>query len=258
MDYADAFAAARLLVAHRRSGVRLEALPEALVPQTEADGYQIQDLTVTCFGERVVAWKIGATHPNSQASLGTSGPVAARLYSTGVIEGSATLPDRLLIRGLEAEYAFLMDADLPPRDTPYSREEVINAVASVHPSIEVVDTRFTAVQAGATVIADSVGDSSWIYGEGTENVRDLDMRNAQVIMEVNGEAVVAGNGTQVLGDPVTSLMWLANDHARQREGLRAGQFVTTGSCTGLYKAPEGCSARATFAGLGEVSVQFEA
>ena len=75
-------------------------------------------------------------------------------------------------------------------------------------------------------------------------------------MEVNGEVVVEGDGREVLGDPINALMWLVNEHANSREGLRSGQYVTCGSCTGLYKAPAGCDARATFEGLGEVNVKF--
>lgn len=262
MQHSVALNAAQVLVQARRSNVRLQALAANLIPANQTDGYQIQDLVVTCFGEQVGGWKVGATHPNSQAALGTSGPVAARLFSQSLYHcpdgASVDLRDGLVVRGLEAEYAFLLGADLGPRETRYTRDEVLAAVASVHPSIEVVDTRFTQMQGGALVIADNVGDSSWIYADGSSDVAGLDIINAEVTMEVNGETVVVGNGGEVLGDPLTSLLWLVNDHARQREGLRAGQFITAGSCTGLYKGPAGCSAKASFTGLGEVRIQFEA
>ena len=46
-----------------------------------------------------------------------------------------------------------MAVDLPPRDTPYGVDEVLAAVASLHPAIEVPDSRyedFTIVGAGGT------------------------------------------------------------------------------------------------------------
>jgi 2-keto-4-pentenoate hydratase len=131
-------------------------------------------------------------------------------------------------------------------------------VASVHPAIEVVDTRYTAAQQGALVVADNVSDGRWLYGEGTADWRRLDMINTPVTMEVDGEVVARGSGAEVLGDPMVSLTWLINEHAGAREGVRAGQFITTGSCTGLYKSPPGCSARATFGELGELRVRFVA
>lgn len=258
MNHQSAMLAARALTAARRAGTRIESLPDGCAPTTDEEGYQIQDVVIACYGERVAAWKIGATHPNAQAGLGVSGPVAARLFEPAISKGSRSLPDDHVIRGLEAEYAFLMGADLPPEGAPYSDEQIAAAIVSVHPAIEIVDTRFTQLQKGALTIADNVNDSHWIYDDGVSDWRNLDIVNAVVTMAVNGEIVVTGSGAEVLGNPLTSLAWLVNEHASQREGIRAGQFITTGSCTGLYKAPVGCEATASFAGLGELSVRFVA
>ena len=149
-----------------------------------------------------------------------------------------------------------MAKDLPPSGAPYTREQISAAVKSLHPAIEIVDTRFSSLQKGALTIADTVNDAHWIYGDGIADWQQLDIINTPVTMAINGEVVVNGNGSEVLGDPMTSLVWLINEHAAQREGVRAGQFITTGSCTGLYKAPAGCEAKATFGELGELSVKF--
>ena len=258
MEHSKAMLAAQTLVIARRGGTRIEALPQGAVPGNDAEGYHVQDAVAAFHGERVGAWKVGATHPNAQAALGVSGPVASRLFAPALLQGDQSLHDDFVIRGVEAEYAFLLGEDLPPAGAPYSREAIAAAVASVHPAIEVVDTRFTAPQTGALAIADNVNDSWWIYGEGISDWRSLDLVAAPVNMLIDGEIVVAGSGAEVLGDPMASLEWLVNAHASAREGLRAGQYITTGSCTGLYKAPPGCTARATFDGLGELTVRFVA
>jgi 2-keto-4-pentenoate hydratase len=256
MDHASAIRAAQALVAARRAGDHIEALPEGAVPATEEDAYHVQDVVAAFVGERVAAWKVGATHPNAQKGLGVSGPVASRLFEPNLLRGDRSLPDDYVIRGVEAEYAFRMGEDLPPAGAPYSREAIAAAVISVHPAIEVLDTRFTAAQQGALAVADNVNDAQWVYGDGLEDWRALDLVGAAVNMLIDGEVVVRGSGAEVLGDPMTSLEWLINEHAARREGVKAGQFVTTGSCTGLYKAPPGCTATATFEGLGELSVRF--
>ena len=46
------------------------------------------------------------------------------------------------MRVAEAEFAFRMGVDLPPRPQPYSVDEVLAAVATLHPAIEVPDSRF--------------------------------------------------------------------------------------------------------------------
>jgi 2-keto-4-pentenoate hydratase len=256
MEHSKAMLAAQALVTARRGGTRIDALPAGAVPADEADGYQIQDVVAAFHGERVGAWKVGATHPNAQKALGVPGPVASRLFVPALLHGDQDLTDDFVIRGVEAEYAFLLGSDLAPGGAPYSREAIAAAVASVHPAIEVVDTRFTAAQTGAIAVADNVNDAWWVYGDGVSDWQALDLVNASVNMLIDGEVVVAGRGAEVLGDPMLSLQWLVNEHAAKREGLRAGQFITTGSCTGLYKAPAGCTAKATFHGLGELAVRF--
>lgn len=42
----------------------------------------------------------------------------------------------------EPEFAFRMARDLAPRATPYSVDDVLNAVATLHPAIELPDSRF--------------------------------------------------------------------------------------------------------------------
>ena len=54
-----------------------------------------------------------------------------------------------------------------------------------------------------------------------------------------------------------ALLWLAN-HRRRRGGLAAGQVVTTGTCTGLFRAPPGARVRALFAGRPKVELRFSA
>jgi 2-keto-4-pentenoate hydratase len=68
--------------------------------------------------------------------------------------------------------------------------------------------------------------------------------------------VAEGSGANVLGDPVEALVWLANDQRQRGDGLRAGQAVITGSCTGVNMAEAGDKARAEFGTLGAVELEF--
>jgi 2-keto-4-pentenoate hydratase len=66
---------------------------------------------------------------------------------------------------------------------------------------------------------------------------------------------VEGKGANVLGHPLNSLAWLANETAAAG-GLRAGEIVTTGSAIPPQPVGPSASATATFAGLGAVTVSF--
>ena len=52
------------------------------------------------------------------------------------------------------------------------------------------------------------------------------------------------------------LGWLAWHCAQRGQPLRAGQGVTTGSCTGLLFAPEGSHVQAQLDGVGMVELYF--
>jgi len=59
------------------------------------------------------------------------------------------------------------------------------------------------------------------------------------------------------GDPLRLLAWLANEGAHSLGGLRAGQWVTTGSCTGTVLVAPGTRVVADFPGLGRAELVFD-
>jgi 2-keto-4-pentenoate hydratase len=59
----------------------------------------------------------------------------------------------------------------------------------------------------------------------------------------------------VLGHPLEALRWLANNPPAP-EGLQAGEIVSTGTCTGFYRAEEGEKITADFGPFGTVELRF--
>jgi 2-keto-4-pentenoate hydratase len=53
------------------------------------------------------------------------------------------------------------------------------------------------------------------------------------------------------------LPWLANEGAARTGGLKAGQWVTTGSWTGVSRGMAGSSVDVNFSSAGEVDLRFE-
>ena len=76
---------------------------------------------------------------------------------------------------------------------------------------------------------------------------------------VNGELAVHrlawGNPA---GDPMRLMVWLANEGACSLGGLRAGQWVTTGSCTGNLLVARGAQVVAELEGVGRAEVHCTA
>ena len=241
-----------------RAGARISDLPAALRPQTRAEGYQVQALLETRSQRPLFGWKIAATSAAGQAHVGVDGPMAGRLLAERVVpDGGACPLGANQMRVGEGEFAFRMGADLPPRAAPYRVEEVLAAVASLHPAIEIPDSRYDGFQrvGAAQLIADDACADRFVLGPATTaDWRALDLAAHKVLALVNGEREHPGVGAAVLGDPRLALTWLANELSAHGVTLRAAEVVTTGTCSVPFPVAEGDHVVGDFGVLGRVSV----
>jgi 2-keto-4-pentenoate hydratase len=163
------------------------------------------------------------------------------------------------MRVAEAEFAFRIARDLAPRQAPYSVDEVLAAVATLHPAIEVPDSRyddFTAVGA-AQLIADNACAHDFVLGRpAPAGWRSFDLATHAVSGSVAGRHQRHGLGANVLGDPRTALTWLVNELSRLHLTLRAGEVVTTGTCLVPLPIEPGDRVVADFGEIGSVEVSF--
>ncbi len=243
---AKATAAARLLLEARRERQPLPALPRDLTPASAAEAYAIHDVLLGELGPRG-GWKVGAASSDVE-------PVCAPLPASGVVRSPhAFAPGSFHLNGLEAELAFTLARNLPPRAAPYSEADVVAALASVHPAIEVVDSRYADVRAvdAWSALADFGSHGALVVGPAA-NRPDLrvDQMQQRAVLEVNGTVMVDQVGGNSAGDVFRLLVWLANHGAARVGGLRAGEVVTTGSCTGLRFAESPARVRALLDGIG--------
>jgi 2-keto-4-pentenoate hydratase len=152
-----------------------------------------------------------------------------------------------------------MKRDLPPRSSPYSTAEVLDAVGTLHPAIEIPDSRFADfVSAGAAqIIADNACAHLFVLGAATDaNWRALDLVEARPVISLRGRQYV-GHGRNVLGDPRVALVWLVNELRELALTLKQGEVVTTGTCHPPLPIQAGDVVEADFGSLGKVSVAFE-
>ena len=116
MEFASARAASELLVRHWRDGTVLESLPPSLRPANRAEGYLIQEQIEALSDHPPFGWKIAATSTAGQKHIGIDGPIAGRLLEETVHRDGDTLPfGANRMRVAEAEFAFRIGRDLPPR-----------------------------------------------------------------------------------------------------------------------------------------------
>src|SRR5689334_23697764 len=143
-------AASRTLHGHWRAGTKLAALEDWHRPTNRAEGYAIQAAIERYSTTHLFGWKIAATSEAGQKHINVPGPMAGRILAETVIADGGTAPMAgNQMRVAEPEFAFRMRSDLPPRPQAYSVREVLDATGTLHPAIEIPDSRFADfVQAG--------------------------------------------------------------------------------------------------------------
>ena len=244
--------AAALLIATRRGRQRIARLPEACRPVDVAAGYALQSKVVAGLGE-VGGYKIGAGGPDETPLYA---PILTHeIHPSGVSLSLAAFPGALI----EAEIAFRLRCDLPHRDAAYDLAEVATAVETL-PALEIFGSRYLdpgAVSEGEN-LADCLANAGLIVGQpftpprsGHEASRDIASWNIDLVIDGKTGSVRAAR--HPVGDPLRLVVWLANHLRGRGDGLRTGQFVTTGA---LVLAPVGREVCGDWEGLGSVSVRF--
>jgi len=249
---------------HLRAILQARSSRERCAPPSEqqllslAEAYAVQDRLRDALvgqGEQVIGWKAGFTGKAAQELFQCPEPVSGFLLGSGVYPNRAEVPvARFVQLVVEAEIALLLKGDLAgPGITPLT---ALGAVEGAVPALELVDFRYSGKPTGTDLVADGVYANAIVLGASLTDVRYLDLALEGLVYEHNGGLVATNTAAEVLGSPLNSLAWLANDLGKRGLGLRAGQVVMTGSVSALIRPKVGDSVRATYTRLGSVSARF--
>jgi 2-keto-4-pentenoate hydratase len=243
--------AADMLLNARRAGKPIADLPVDMRPETLEEAYFVQDRMSLAY-EAIGGWKVGA--PSADAT-----PMFAPMPVAWITSNGSELRGRMhRYRGLEAEIAFLLGEDLPQREAAYSRDEVLGAIASCHPAIEVLESAFIdPTQASRlSMIADLQMHGGFVYGPACADWQHIDFSQEHVTLAVDGSVRVERTGSNTSGDLLRLLPFLANEGAARTGGLRRGDWITTGSWTGNTQASGGSVVDVQFSTAGRVGLRF--
>ncbi len=231
---------ARLLAAPRREGRARSGLDPRLVPPDPASAYRIAGMVEEELGWAVAGWKIAAFKEELQRELRTDAPIYGRVFAPSVRPAPVIVTHAEQCNPIpEVEFMVRLGKDLPPRDKPYTIEEVTDAVASLHPGIELAECRFIhddAFPPLPAILADGAGAGSLCFGPAIENWRETDIANLEVVLYCNGTGRRSGTAAAVIDHPIVPAVWLANELSRTGVGLKAGQMISTGTLTGMLRA----------------------
>jgi 2-keto-4-pentenoate hydratase len=259
---ADIRAASDFLLSLRREERHVEAIPQAYRPRTRREGYAIQALCEGWSAKPLWGWKIAATSTAGQRHINAEGPLGGRLIAEGVIpEGAPVALGANRMRVAEIEFVFRMRRALTPRSMPYTRDEVMAAVAALHLGVEIPDSRYLDfANAGAPqLIADRACAHLFVLGREVEAVwRERDLAAFSVRGSTSAGVTHDGGGANVLGDPRAALTWIANELSAHGVMLGEGQYVTTGACVAPLPIGPGDVVTGDYGPFGILQVRFEA
>jgi 2-keto-4-pentenoate hydratase len=258
----DTLAAATAIAVARRNRTPLKPLSADVAPQTEADGYRIQealrDLLAAEFGA-LVGYKIGCTSAVMQEYLDIPHPCGGSVFAKGVHDSGASLRAADFVRvGVECEIAVKLASDLAPSAAPFTADTVAQAIGAYLPAIEIVDDRYADWQilGAPTLVADDFFAAGCVLGKPVARSAAPDLLDVIGRAVINDTEIARGTGADVLGHPHNALAWLANHLAADGNGLRAGQIVLTGSLVKTIWLNAGDRVTMDLSGLGRVEVAF--
>jgi len=236
-------------LAKARGGQAIAGLPAAARPQSEVDCYAIQEAVLRRLGEKIGGYKVGFS-PDG-------GIFCAPIYASALHASPATIPAKSLhLIGIECEIGFRLSKEFPKRGQPYSRDEVL-AGAALHPTIEVVDSRYQDFRSldRLQVLADNFSNGGLVYGMAASGWEGMDLVHPPIEVTADGKPFADCTGLRA-GDPVGLFVDLVNHVSARRGEVPAGTFVTTGTHTGLVFTEPGVAIRADYGPLGRVEVSF--
>lgn len=242
--------AAQRLVAARRANVALKDMMADCKPMSMKEGHGAQDAATELLGETIRGWKVFTPAGEELAR----GAMLDSVFFEGDTDIAAALVPYL---GIEAEIAFKLNADLPKRATPYTRDDVASLVSAC-PAIEVIQSRYIDFNAATLYerVADHFVNGAFVHGPVKKDWASLELSKAHVTLEVDGITLIDVVGGHPTGDPLQPVVDLAN-HFRGDRGLKAGEVVTTGSFSGLVRIKAGQTVKVTVEGLGSVQARFK-
>ena len=234
-----------------------------LAPFTETDGdltleqaYAIQDALraeLDRRGERPIGWKLGATSPSGQATMGLKEPACGFLLPDQYASGAEVSASAFANMGVEAEVAFRMRTKLVGPGVTAATAAL--AVEGAAPALELLDFLFSGKPGAADFVANTIIAKAIVLGSPFTPLQGLDLALEGVVFEQSGEVIGTYTAAEVMGDPLNALAWLANHLGTRGLALMPGDVVMSGAISKTLRPKVGDSYRARFTRLGSVSIK---
>ena len=214
-------------------------------------------------GAGVVGRKIGATSEAVQNQLGVDQPDFGYLLdemdvSMETASSGGISMRRLVQPRVEAEVAFVLGQDIDPATEDEITIDLVRSAVSVAlPALEIVDSRIDSWDITFTdTVADNASSGLYVVGREGKPLSELEPKDVEMSLTINGEVRSSGNGAACLGDPLEALRWLAVQCYRFGDPLKAGHLVLSGALGPFVPFAPGDKVEASISGFDTLVAEF--
>jgi len=256
MDNFDVDAALESYQRHRSEGTFFPPEWEETLSIDEAYALQLAVLDRHIeIGSRQIGWKVGLTAKPIQEQFNVHEPGFGFLLDDAPrASGDAIEFAALIAPGIENELCMTMRTALAGPGVTF--DDAVAAIASVAPAFELIETRGDSRGSLAKGIPDNLQQKGIVLGTPVPIAILGSLADVRVRLDINDSPADEGTSAAVLGNPVNSVVWLANKLAEYGRSIAAGEIVMTGSFIRQFAVAQGDSFHADFDGVGVVEVRF--
>ena len=255
---------ANILFKSRLNKKRLDKLPIDCIPKNIEEAYKIQDelkiIYLTLKDNYMIGKKVGCTNKWAQKQINVEEPFYGNLFSKySSISGCKLISNNFSEPYMEPEFSFRIKEDINTANAPFTFDQIIDLTETVMGSVEIVDFRFNneLKKIGINNIISTNGASEyWIKGLKEFKLNEINLSNHPVKVFINNKLREEGNSSNVLQNPLNSLLWLINKLSLKGEPLLKGNVVSTGTCTVAIPLEKNYSVKVDFADMGNIDFQF--
>lgn len=225
------------------------------IPADLVTAYQVQDLAIARWPDRVVGWKVGFIAPERRDVSGDErllGPIFARQFwnATGGIDPIPVFSGGF--GAIEAEYVMRLDADAPADKLTWSPDEAAALASTLFIGIEVASSPLATInELGPRVVVSDFGNNNGlILGA---QIPDWTARDeASLVAEtlIDGTSVGSGGACRLPGGLRAAFAFALSRSAKRGRPLKAGDYIATGNATGIHDIAAGQRGTVVFEGLG--------
>lgn len=203
-------------------------------------------------GHRCLGWSGNLINPSRREAYGLNEPIVGAIMDTTMVEdGQRVDLARFNTPLIGAGLAIRLNMDLPASGCKTT--DIRRCASALLSGLVIYDSRIINNKSGIALQADNGGIGLVVIGQRGKAFTKVDAKSVVATLSHNGKERGTGSGMSLMGDPVETGAWIANQIGAIGRPAREGDVLFLGSCTPVEPLTEG-TWTAAIPMLGEVSL----